>query len=44
MGPLADAEGRVDIQIRDIDQTVVGNPTHDLVRLGLSLASAARGS
>lgn len=44
LGPLADAEGRVDIQIRDIDQTVVGNPTHDLVRLGLSLASAARGS
>jgi hypothetical protein len=23
---------------------VIGNPTHDLVRLGLSLASAARGS
>jgi uncharacterized protein (DUF2252 family) len=44
LGPLADAEGRVDIQIRDLDQTVVGNPTHDLVRLGLSLASAARGS
>ncbi|MFE1599261.1 DUF2252 family protein [Methylobacterium sp. ID0610] len=44
LGPLADADGRVDIQIRDLDQTVVGNPTHDLVRLGLSLASAARGS
>ncbi|TNC05786.1 DUF2252 domain-containing protein [Methylobacterium terricola] len=44
LGPLADAEGRVDIQIRDLDQTVIGNPTHDLVRLGLSLASAARGS
>jgi uncharacterized protein (DUF2252 family) len=44
LGPLADAEGHVDIQIRDLDQTVVGNPTHDLVRLGLSLASAARGS
>ena len=44
LGPLADADGRVDIQIRDLDQTVIGNPTHDLVRLGLSLASAARGS
>ncbi|MGY2051355.1 DUF2252 family protein [Methylobacterium sp. JK268] len=44
LGPLADADGSVDIQIRDLDQTVIGNPTHDLVRLGLSLASAARGS
>lgn len=44
LGPLADADGRVDIQVRDLDQTVIGNPTHDLVRLGLSSASAARGS
>src|SRR3984885_15675063 len=44
LGPLADAKGRVLIQIRDLDQTVVGNPAHDIVRLGLSLASAARGS
>jgi uncharacterized protein (DUF2252 family) len=44
LGPLADTKGRVDIQIRDLDQTVIGNPAHDLVRLGLSLASAARGS
>jgi uncharacterized protein (DUF2252 family) len=44
LGPLADSEAHVDIQIRDLDQTVVGNPAHDLVRLGLSLASAARGS
>ena len=44
LGPLADADGRVDVQIRDLDQTVIGNPAHDLVRLGLSLASAARGS
>ncbi len=44
LGPLADADGRVDIQIRDLDQSVIGNPTHDLVRLGLSLTSAARGS
>ena len=44
LGPLADNKGRVAIQIRDLDQTVIGNPAHDLVRLGLFLASAARGS
>ncbi len=44
LGPLADADGNVAIQIRDLDQTVIGNPAHDLIRLGLSLASAARGS
>jgi uncharacterized protein (DUF2252 family) len=44
LGPLADSLGRVDIQIRDLDQTVIGNPAHDLIRLGLSLASAARSS
>lgn len=44
LGPLADAKGRVQVQIRDLDQTVIGNPAHDLIRLGLSLASAARGS
>ena len=36
--------GGVEIQIRDLDQTVIGNPAHDLIRLGLSLAMAARGS
>jgi uncharacterized protein (DUF2252 family) len=44
LGPLADAKGHVEIQIRDLDQTVIGNPAHDLVRLGLSLAMAARSS
>ena len=44
LGPLADAGGNVDIQIRDLDQTVIGNPGHDLIRLALSLATAARGS
>ena len=44
LGPVADSDGRVEIEIRDLDQTVVGNPAHDLVRLGLSLATAARGS
>ena len=44
LGPLADAKGRIDVQIRDLDQTVIGNPAHDIVRLGLSLASASRSS
>jgi uncharacterized protein (DUF2252 family) len=44
LGPLSDKAGRVRIHIRDLDQTVIGNPAHDLVRLALSLASAARGS
>lgn len=44
LGPIANHEGKVDIQIRDLDQAVIGNPAHDLIRLGLSLASAVRGS
>jgi uncharacterized protein (DUF2252 family) len=44
LGPVADAHGRIEVQIRDLDQTVIGNPVHDLIRLGLSLATAARGS
>ena len=44
LGPLASAKGRIDVQIRDLDQTVIGNPAHDLIRMGLSLASASRGS
>jgi uncharacterized protein (DUF2252 family) len=44
LGPIANAKGWIEIQIRDLDQTVIGNPAHDLIRLGLSLASAARGS
>jgi uncharacterized protein (DUF2252 family) len=42
LGPVADAAGDVAIQIRDLDQSVIGNPVHDLLRLGLSLATAAR--
>ncbi|MBH1991477.1 MAG: DUF2252 family protein [Sphingomonadaceae bacterium] len=44
LGPVGDAGGKVDVQIRDLDQSVIGNPAHDLIRLGLSLATAARGS
>jgi uncharacterized protein (DUF2252 family) len=44
LGPVASSEGEVELEIRDLDQTVIGNPAHDLIRLGLSLATAARGS
>ena len=44
LGPVASADGKLAIQVRDVDQTVIGNPAHDLIRLGLSLAMAARGS
>ena len=44
LGPVANADNKVEIEIRDLDQTVIGNPAHDLIRLGLSLATAARGS
>jgi uncharacterized protein (DUF2252 family) len=44
LGPVANTFGRVEIQLRDFDQAVIGNPAHDLIRLALSLASAARGS
>src|ERR1039458_9292364 len=33
LGPVANADGKIAIQIRDLDQTVVGNPAHDLIRL-----------
>jgi len=44
LGPVASAGGALAIQVRDFDQTVIGNPAHDLIRLGRSLAMAARGS
>jgi uncharacterized protein (DUF2252 family) len=44
LGPVAARDGRIAIQIRDLDQTVIGNPAHDIIRLGLSLATASRGS
>jgi uncharacterized protein (DUF2252 family) len=44
LGPVASADGEVEIEIRDLDQTVIGNPAHDIIRLALSLATAARGS
>jgi uncharacterized protein (DUF2252 family) len=44
LGPVSDAEGNVEIEIRDLDQTVIGNPAHDLIRLALSLSMTARSS
>jgi uncharacterized protein (DUF2252 family) len=44
LGPVAGIDGRVEIQIRDLDQTMIGNPAHDIIRLALSLATASRGS
>jgi uncharacterized protein (DUF2252 family) len=44
LGPVAAKDGRIAIQIRDLDQTVIGNPAHDIIRLALSLATASRGS
>jgi uncharacterized protein (DUF2252 family) len=40
----ADGDIDIDIEIRDLDQTVIGNPAHDLIRLALSLSTAARAS
>jgi len=42
LGPVASSDGKLAVQIRDLDQTVIGHPAHDLVRLALSLAMLAR--
>jgi uncharacterized protein (DUF2252 family) len=44
LGPIARCNENVEVQLRDMDQTVPGNPAFDLVRLALSLAMAARSS
>jgi uncharacterized protein (DUF2252 family) len=44
LGPVGNARGKIEIQIRDLDQTFIGNPAHDPIWVSLSLASAARGS
>jgi uncharacterized protein (DUF2252 family) len=44
LGPIASVNEKIAIQIRDLDQTVIGHPAHDILRLALSLASAARSS
>jgi uncharacterized protein (DUF2252 family) len=44
LGPIARCDQLIAVELRDLDQTVPGNPAHDLVRLALSLAMAARSS
>ncbi|HVW26778.1 MAG TPA: DUF2252 family protein [Polyangiaceae bacterium] len=44
LGPIAAVDARVEVEVRDLDQTTYGNPANDLIRLGLSLAMAARSS
>ena len=43
-GPSPASRGASRFRIRDLDQTVIGNPAHDIIRLALSLATASRGS
>ena len=44
LGPIARCDEFIEVELRDLDQTAPGNPAHDLVRLALSLAMAARSS
>jgi uncharacterized protein (DUF2252 family) len=44
LGPIARVDAQVEVELRDLDQTVPGNPAHDLLRLALSLSMAARSS
>ena len=44
LGPIGHTEGNAVVEMRDLDQTVIGNPAHDLLRLALSLAMSARSS
>ena len=43
-GPIASHRGDVTVGIRDLDQTVRGNPAHDVLRLAVSLATLVRSS
>ena len=44
LGPIASSDGSIRIELRDLDQTVIGSPAHDVVRLALSMAMAVRAS
>ncbi len=44
LGPVAAKDGEITIDLRDLDQTVIGSPAHDVVRLSLSMAMAVRAS
>src|SRR3977135_1203605 len=41
LGPIANADGRFKVEIRDFDQTGIGTPAHPMLTLGPSLAAAA---
>jgi len=44
LGPIARCDQQIVVELRDLDQAAPGNPAHDLIRLALSLAMAARSS
>lgn len=44
LGPVAAKDGNIAIELRDLDQAVIGSPAHDVVRLALSIAMAVRAS
>jgi uncharacterized protein (DUF2252 family) len=44
LGPIGQIDARIEVELRDLDQAVPGNPAHDLIRLALSLSMAARSS
>jgi uncharacterized protein (DUF2252 family) len=41
LGPTGEIDDEVELAMRDFDQTVIGNPVHDLIRLNLSLLGLA---
>ncbi len=43
-GAIAAIGGELGIDLRDLDQTVIGSPVHDVMRLCLSMAMAVRAS
>ncbi|HEX4340824.1 MAG TPA: DUF2252 family protein [Polyangiaceae bacterium] len=44
LGPIGRVDTDIEVELRDLDQAVPGNPAHDLIRLALSLSMAARSS
>jgi hypothetical protein len=42
LGPSAAPDGTIHVQIRDLNQTVIGNPSHNLVRLAYRSSPAPR--
>ena len=44
VGAVGRVDGAIELELRDLDQTVIGSPAHDVVRLALSMAMAVRAS